>query len=437
MNADTPSGAVLWLDPGFGAAGDMVLGALLGLGADADRIRTALDALAVDGWTLDHRTVTRNGLTATRAEVRCREQHHHRTWSSIDALLAGAKLPDQARAGARATFRLLGEVEAEMHGIDIDEVHFHEVGAIDAIVDIVGCWLALEQLDVDRVVAGPVGLGHGTVASAHGTLPLPAPATAALLAGAPIRPVDLAAETVTPTGAALLATMAETWGPLPTGVLRATARGAGGRDPEGHTNVITAHLVDPMPVPGPAPDVGAVGLPAAPPAGDRRATRTIAVVLETNLDDVTPEMIGHVIGRCLSAGADDAWAQPIVMKKSRPGFLLRVLGPPERTASLQSILFAETGTLGVRVSTVAKDVLDRRIANVEVRGHPVRVKVGPYGAKPEYEDLAAASRALGVPVRTLAAEALVGFETTSAEGQERRSATIDDGARAGEHRAPE
>lgn len=415
-----PTGAApttLWLDPGFGAAGDMILGALLGLGAELDEVRSALGRLAVDGWSIERTEVRRSSLQATRAQVTHAEGHHHRTWSSIDGMLAAAELPERVRVGARATFRRLGEVEAAMHGVEIDEVHFHEVGAVDAIVDIVGCWLALDQLTerrgVDRVVSGPAGLGHGTIEAAHGTLPLPAPATARLLHGAPVVPLDLRAETVTPTGAALLTTMADRWGPIPAGVLVDTARGAGGRDPEGHPNVVTAHLVADAPAVHASPsDPSAAG---SLPAGDPEAQRVEAVVLETNLDDVTPELVGHLIGRCLDAGADDAWAQPIVMKKSRPGFVFRVLCRPESTAELQQIVFAETGSLGIRVAPVAKDVLDRRFETVEIRGCTVRIKIGPYGAKPEYDDLADASRRLGMSIKDLAREALDAARRDDAE----------------------
>lgn len=384
----------LWLDPGFGAAGDMLLGALLGLGAPVERVRAGLAGLGLDGWSLGHETVLRCSLASSRAVVDAPEGHHHRSWSSIDALLAGADLPAPVTDGARATFRRLGEVEAGIHRVDIDHVHFHEVGALDAIVDIVGCWLAVDLLGVTEVSAGPVGLGSGTTRAAHGQLPVPAPATADLLVGAPIRPVAVEAETVTPTGAALLATLVATtggaWGPVPAGRLLATARGAGGRDPEGYPNVVTAHLL-----------AGAAGRTSS--SIDHRPEA--AVELTTNLDDLTPEVVGHVIARAIEAGADDAWATPVVMKKNRPGVALTVLCHPDRLATLQQLVFAETGTLGLRVRPVDKRVLDRRFESVMVRDHEIRIKIGPHGAKPEHDDLVAAAAATGVPLRRLAAEA--------------------------------
>lgn len=412
----------LWLDPGFGASGDMLLGTLLGLGAPLDAVRADVAGLGVTGWSIDVEPVLRAGIAATRAVVVTdadhdhhdhdhggdhddHDHHHaeHRAWSTIDRLLAGAALPERVKAGARATFELLGRVEAGIHGVTIDEVHFHEVGALDAIVDIVGAWSALHHLGIDEVAAGPVGLGNGVIQAAHGRLPAPAPATVELLAGgaAAIRPVDSASETVTPTGAALLCTMVGRWGPVPAGRLVAFSRGAGGRNPATHPNVLGALLVE------------SDDAPAAPGASDRAGSelsaspRTeAALVLATNLDDVTPELLGHLVTWLLDAGADDAWLVPIGMKKNRPGHELRVLCRPDRADGLEAMIFAETGTLGLRRELVAKQVLARAWRTVTVRGHEIRVKQGPHGAKAEHDDLAAASLATGVPLRILGIEAV-------------------------------
>ena len=379
------AGQRLWLDPGFGASGDMMLGALIGLGASVDTVRQDVARLGIAGWTIEVETTERAGISASRATVRTTgEPVNHRSWSTIDAMLAAAELPEPVSSGARATFRLLAEAEADIHQVGIDDVHFHEVGAIDAIVDIAGSWSALHQLAVAEVNAGPVGLGNGTVRAAHGLLPVPSPATLSLLRGAPIRAVDSASETVTPTGAALLAAMVDYWGPIPDGRLGPAARGAGGRNPATHPNVLTAVLVEPV---------------AEPPA-------VTAVVLATNLDDATPEVIGHTLNLLLEAGADDAWIVPIGMKKSRPGHELRVLCPPSLAPALRELVFAETGTLGVRAETVTKHVLDRTFRSVEVRNQPIRLKVGPHGVKPEHDDLVAASEVTGIPIRHLSQEAI-------------------------------
>ena len=393
------AGRSLWLDPGFGASGDMMLGTLIGLGASIDAICAGLETLPVDGWSLEREVVQRCSLSCTRAVVSSTEGHHHRTWSSIDAMLEASGLPANVISGARATFRRLGEVEAGIHNVSIDEVHFHEVGAVDAIVDIVGSWLALDSLNVDHVTCGPVGLGHGSTVAAHGRLPIPAPATTDLLIGASVQPVDIAAETVTPTGAALLTTMASAWEPMPAGRLIGSSRGAGGRDPEHYPNAISAYLLE-----------------AATVTATHGATPHQAMVLTTNLDDVTPEVVGHTIARCLDAGADDAWARPIVMKKSRPGVELHVLCAPTLVDALTDLIFTETGSLGLRVAPVTKQVLSRRFEHVMVRGQSIAVKVGPHGAKPEYEDLARAAIVLETTVRALSAEALAVFETHHSSG---------------------
>lgn len=394
----------LWLDPGFGASGDMLLGVLVALGAPIDDVRADLAGLGVSGWSIDEQPTDRAGIGATRVTVDVDHTHdddhthdhdhdhthdEDRRWSAIDELLASARLPIRVATGARATFRLLGEVEAAIHGVGIDDVHFHEVGAVDAIVDIVGAWAALDRLGVDEVHAGPVGLGAGgTVVAAHGTLPVPAPATLDLLTGLPVKGLDSPQETVTPTGAALLATMVDTWGPIPAGRLQASARGAGGRNPDTHPNVVSGVLIEA----GPAPQ----GDPAAVPS----------FVLSTNLDDTTPEILGHTIDRLLAAGVDDAWLVPIGMKKNRPGQELRVLCRPGLVDDVAGIVFAETGTLGLRIAPVEKRVLARRFETVTIRGRSIRIKIGPHGAKPEHDDVVAAANQLDVPVRQLALEAV-------------------------------
>ncbi|MFV0260744.1 MAG: nickel pincer cofactor biosynthesis protein LarC [Acidimicrobiales bacterium] len=384
-----PAGCLLWLDPTFGAAGDMLLGSLLGLGAPIERVRADLDRLGIGGWALEVEPVTRSGLSATRAVVTAPAGHHHRRWSAIDATIAGAGLPEPVAAGARRTFARLAAVEAGIHRVPVDEVAFHEVGALDAIVDIVGTWSALDALGVGTVVTGPVGLGHGTVRSLHGRLPVPSPATADLLAGVAVHPIDIDLETVTPTGAALLTGMTDRWGPIPAGRIRATARGAGTKDTDQHPNVVTAILLD-----------GAVR-PGSGPA----AVPEPAVVLSTNLDDVTPEVVARTVEELLGAGADDAWVVPVIMKKGRPGHQLHALASERLASSLIDLIAERTGTLGVRSRAIQKHRFGRRTTEVVVRGHTVRVKHGPYGSKPEHDDLVSASMATGVAIRLLADEA--------------------------------
>lgn len=396
----------LWLDPSFGASGDMLLGALSGYlehtgrASQAARALEHLDRLGLDGFSIRTETVVRCGLSSQRVVVDATTTEHPRRWNDIDRLLAEVDLPPSVIAGARTTFRLLGEVEAEQHGVAIDEVHFHEVGAIDAIVDIVGAWLLLDTIDPALVSAGPVGLGNGTVAAAHGLLPLPAPATAALLTGTPVRGLDAPGETCTPTGAALLVAMADRWGPLPSGSLVGTARGAGGRDPDTHPNVVTVIGVE-------VPDTK-----TGPEAGVDSPITERSLVIECNVDDATPEILAVTVQRLLDAGADDAWIVPVVMKKGRAASELRVLARPDRHDELVSILLTETGSLGCRTIEATKHVLARDVHEVEVRGHTIAIKVGPHSAKPELDHLVAAAAATGVPVRQLDLEARLAWRRT-------------------------
>ncbi len=374
----------LWLNPAVGVSGDMLLGALIDAGADEASVRKALEALNVTGWHLEVMDVERRGLRCRHARVTAEVAEEPRTWSAIDALLAGADLPPSASHGARATFRRLGEVEAERHGVGIDDVHFHEVGAVDAIVDIVGCWAALETLEVGEVWSGPVGLGTGTVASSHGVLPHPAPAVLGLLEGVPVVGLDSAKETATPTGVALLVTMVDEWGTVPSGRLERSGLGAGSRDETTHPNVLAAVMIE-----------------------TDDSAEVDAVLIETTLDDVTPEILGHVLERALDAGADDAWLVPVVMKKARPGHELRILCAPAVQERLIGLVAAETGTLGMRTYRVGKHIFPRGFEEVLLDGETIRMKVGPYGAKPEAADVIRVADATGRSARSVAAEALV------------------------------
>ena len=402
----------LWLDPGFGASGDMFLGALVGLGASVENIRSDLEALnGVGGldagaWKLEIGDTVRAGISATRASVTADEDNQPaRTWLDIDAMIADAEssragkpqLRPEVAAGARRTFRALAEAEASVHQTTIDKVHFHEVGAVDSIVDIVGAWSALACLDVDQVVAGPVGLGRGTVKTQHGVLPVPAPATVVLLHDLPIQPVDYEAETVTPTGAALLATMVTRWGPVPAGRLVRSARGAGGRNPKSHPNVVSSILIEPTTSIDAGHEIDVVP----------------SVVLSTNVDDVTAEVLGHTMQTALATGADDVWIVPATMKKSRPGHELRILCSPNKADTLINLVMAETGTLGIRVHEVTKHVAKRSFTHVEVRGHRIGIKVGPTNAKPEHDDVSTAALSLGLPLQTVASEALAALKRDS------------------------
>ena len=378
-----------------GVAGDMLLGSLLDAGADLDEVRRIIGILGVDGWRLDAEPVTRGGIAATRAVVDAPVQEHSRRWADIPVLLA--PLPDRVRARSHAAFNALAEVEATLHRTSIDDVHFHEVGALDAIVDVVGTCAALEVLGVDDVAVSAVATGHGTTTAAHGHLPVPAPATAALLRDLDVVGVDVATELATPTGVALVSTLAGGRSTaVPPMTVTATGYGAGGREVDGRPNVVQVL-------------VGAAGTAAE-----------ALVLLESNVDDVTGEVLAHTIGRLLEAGALDAWATPIVMKKGRPAHTVAALARPADAAAVAAVVAAETGTLGVRTSPVERHAAARTEATVEVDGHPIRVKVTAGRAKAEFDDAAVAAAATGRPVRDVLARAEAAY--SGREESDRQSA---------------
>ena len=367
-----------------GVAGDMLLGSLLDAGADLGEVRTIIAALPVGGWSLDAEPAMRGGIAATRAVVHAPDQREHRTWAQIRQMLTS--LPARVQARAHAAFNALAEVEAALHRTSVGDVHFHEVGALDAIVDIVGTCAALEVLGVDEVTVGPVATGHGTTAAAHGNLPVPAPATAALLTGLDVVGVDVAAELATPTGVALVRTLGGgRSSAVPAMTVAATGFGAGARELDGRPNVVQVL-------------VGTAG------------NNTEALLqLEANVDDVTGEVLAHTIARLLEAGALDAWATPIVMKKGRPAHTVAALARPAAAAALRNVLTQETGTLGVRTTAVERHAADRAEEAVEVDGHRIRLKVTAGRAKAEFDDAAAAAAATGRPVREGLARAAAAY----------------------------
>jgi len=371
---------ILWLNPFSGISGDMLLGALIELGAPVDGIRDAVAATGLTGWTLEPERVTRGGLGATRAVVTVTDTATERGAAELLELVGQA--PSAALA-VRAVWAI-ADAEAHLHGTEAAQVQLHEIGGLDTVVDTVGVAAALQLLDVREVHCAPLGLGAGTVTTRHGPLPAPAPATVALLAaaGAPVTGAGLPGETVTPTGAALLLAAGARFGPVPAMTLRGVGYGAGARRLEDRPNVLQALL------------------------GEREGTATPMVLIETNVDDVTAEVLGHLVGHLVEAGAADAWVSPIVMKKSRPAHTVHVLAAPERAAECERIVLAETASLGLRRSTVDRLTLPRTVTTVDVGGHPVRIKHGPAGAKPEHDDLVAAATALGLPLRVVAGWAL-------------------------------
>ncbi len=366
------------ITPFTGLAGDMLLAALVDAGAPLERIRSAVAASGLTGWDLRVESLLTHGLTAARALVGVTDEATSRPAAELIAM-AGRVEPAPVAERAVAALRAIAEVEGRLHGEAPERVHLHELGGHDTLVDVIGVCAALDALDVSTVYCGALPLGTGTVRAAHGILPCPAPATAALLRGARTVGSDLVGETVTPTAAALLKATDARFEPPPEFRLLATGYGAGTRTLPDRPNIAVVHLGEPV-------DAG---------------QRTL-VVLETNLDDVTGEVLGHVVTELLSAGALDAWISPVTMKKGRPAHVLHVLAEPEHAARLGALVLAETGSLGFREYPVRRTALARETETVDVLGLPVRRKRGPHGAKPEHDDVVAAARELGLPVRVVA-----------------------------------
>ncbi|MGI9607449.1 MAG: nickel pincer cofactor biosynthesis protein LarC [Acidimicrobiales bacterium] len=372
-----------WVHPFNGVAGDMMLGALIDAGASVETIRTGLDTLGVDGWQLHVHPIERRGLGGTDVRVEANEGHVHRTAVEIIELVRRAGLAPRVEERAVAVFNELAAAEAEVHRTTPDQVHFHEVGGIDAIVDVVGTCLALEDLGIERIVVAPIATGVGIVGSAHGRIPHPAPATARILEGLPTFGLDVRVELTTPTGAALLAALADSFGALPPMVVGSSGYGAGDSDLGAHPNLLQV----------------IVGEAEMGDSADQ------LVVLESNVDDLSAEYLAHSIDVLIEAGALDAWLTPIRMKKGRHAQLVSALVEPTRVELVREVLMAETGSLGVRARGVDRWAADRRVDTVVIGDHEIRVKVSAHTAKAEYDDVVAAASALGRPARDVAAEA--------------------------------
>ncbi|MBI5711292.1 MAG: nickel pincer cofactor biosynthesis protein LarC [Candidatus Eisenbacteria bacterium] len=392
---------IAWFDCFSGISGDMTLGALVSAGWPADDVRSLPSRLGLAGVEVAVEQVRRGPFAATRVEVKVEEARQpHRHLHHVAAILERAELPEAARERALAVFRRLAAAEAEVHGTTVEQVHFHELGAADALVDIAGAALGLHALGIERVYASPPRLGRGTVKSEHGPIPVPAPATALLLRGAPVEPGGPEFELTTPTGAALLATLVQDWGGPPAFRLDRVGTGAGARDLEQQPNVLRVLVGD--------------------AAGDALTRRRVAV-LETALDDENPQYVGALVPKLLAAGALDAMVVPGVMKKGRPGLWLVVVAEPEQAGLLARLLLTECSTLGVRVRHDERYELARRAVEVETRYGKVALKVaalpdGGERAVPEFESVRAAAERAGRPLREVAEAALAAWRRRAEPG---------------------
>ena len=379
-----------------GISGDMTLGALLDAGVSLAHLREQLRGLEVPGWELFPEKVWKNGMSSTYVKVKTEDQSKHRSLSAILEILEKSKLSPRVKEQASAIFRKLGEAEASVHDVPIEKIHFHEVGAVDAIVDIVGACIGFEALGIEQFACSPLNVGGGTAKMAHGVLPVPAPATAKLLQGAPTYSNGVQKELVTPTGAAIVATLCTRFGPQPAMSVSAIGYGAGTADIEGQPNVVRIMI-------GEAAENTVAGF-------DEEIS-----VIEVNLDDMNPQIYGYFQEKALAAGALDVYTTPVHMKKNRPGMLLTLLCRPHDTAALMDLVFAETTTFGARTYRAQRRTLPRESVNVHTQFGDVRVKISRINghirhAAPEFEDCKKLAEEKHVTLHQVMDEAKRNFE---------------------------
>ena len=384
---------ILYIDAFAGASGDMILGALVDLGVPLKVIREAVESLPVSGWRLSTRRVNRQGIAARLVRVGTPPEGPCRGWKEISRILRAGSLHLPVRDRALLIFRRILEAEAKVHGVPFEKVHLHEAGALDAIIDVVGACAGLNHLAPDRILVSPLVTGSGTVRCRHGEYPVPAPATLRLIEGVPSTSGDLPEERLTPTGAAILTTVADDWGSMPAMALRKTGYGSGTRDFPDRPNVLRMMLGD--------------------VAGSGSADEV--VVLSCTLDDTVPQILAHTAGRLLDEGALDVWTTPVLMKKGRAGFAITVLARENRFQTLAGILLEETGSLGLRYRRESRLELDRESTPVRTRFGTIRIKTGilagnPARSWPEYEDCAKAARSRNVPLREVQDAALLAWQ---------------------------
>jgi len=375
----------LYFDCFAGASGDMILGAMVAAGVDPAVLRAELERLNVAGFSVNFETVTRSGLSATYARVETTDEHKHRHLADIKKIIEGSGVSDAAKKLSVEIFTRLAEAEARVHNEPIEQVHFHEVGALDAIVDIVGAAICFDLLKIDRFVCSPLHVGAGTIQMAHGRFPVPPPAVAELLKCVPFYATDIQGELLTPTGAAIITTVCKAFGPIPHLTPETTGYGAGTREYKDFPNVLRV----------------LVGETDANTGNDERLW-----MLETNVDDMSPQILGHVMDRAFELGALDCYFTPVQMKKNRPGVLLSVLCERDRKEELLNLLFTETTTLGVRSYEVERRALRRSMVRVETQYGPIDVKVAHLNGRvvnemPEFEQVRSAATKAGVPLKVV------------------------------------
>ena len=390
----------LYFDCFAGASGDMILGALVGVGVDQRALVDQLKLLGVGGWQIEFEKVDRSGISATYARVQTAHEHAHRHLADILKIIYDSRLSDRVKDRAARIFSRLAEAESRVHNQPIEKIHFHEVGALDAIIDVCGAAIGFELLGVERFVSSPLRVGTGMTEMAHGRFPIPPPAVAELLKGKPIYAGDIDGEFVTPTGAAIIATVCEQFATMPSMTMESSGYGAGTRNPKGFPNVLRLFLGE---------------TEAADNPGDESL-----LMIETNIDDMPAQLFGHLMERAFELGALDCYLTPVQMKKNRPGTLVSILCRPDERAKFLEVLFAETTTIGARSYEVQRRALARETVRVTTQFGPIDVKVahinnGAVNAMPEFEQCRAAAQKAGVALREVQEAARAAYSDQSRE----------------------
>ena len=396
----------LYFDCFAGASGNMILGALIALGVDEEKLVEQLRLLDVAEFEIEISTRDKSGISATHAEVKIPNEKAHRHLHHIEKIINDSRLADSVKKRAVKIFRKLAEAEAKVHGIETEKVHFHEVGALDAIVDVVGACVGFEMLGIEKFYCSKIHVGSGFVNMAHGKFPVPPPAVAELLKNVPIYSTEIVGELITPTGAAIIATVCEEFGQIPEMTIEKTAYGAGTRNYENFPNVLRLMLGETrdqlritnyeLRIEDEENSIG---------EGLRTKNKEL-IVIETNIDDLSPQVLGFVMERAFEIGALDCWFTPIYMKKNRPATMVSILCGEDKKENLIALLYTETSTLGVRVSTVERNCLEREIQKVETEFGEIDVKIAKYkgeivNAKPEYDQIREVAVKLEIPMREI------------------------------------
>ncbi len=383
----------LYFDCFAGASGDMMLGALVSAGVDSRALIDELQSLGVSGWQIEFEKVDRSGISSTYAKVQTAHEHAHRHLSDILKIIYDSRLNDRVKDRAARIFSRLAEAEAHVHNLPVEKIHFHEVGALDAIIDVCGAAIGFDLLGIDQFVCSPLRVGHGMAKMAHGTFPIPPPAVAELLKGKPIYAGDMEGEFVTPTGAAIIATVCERFETLPTMEIEATGYGAGTRNPKEFPNALRVLVGE-----------------------SREASASLdetLLMIETNIDDMSPQLFGHVMDRAFQLGALDCYLTQTQMKKNRPGILVSILCRPLDRGKFFEMLFSETTTIGARSYEVKRRALARETVRVETAFGPIDVKVahvnGKVKAMPEFEQCRAAAEKTGAALRDVQDSAVAAY----------------------------